>query len=115
MLPNGCELPACGRKAVLADIGQGAAQPVESWDYGAPKARSGSTRRVVRRVSGADTHSSRASIDSIFISENGIVAVLGNENQFVKCEMRKINGPVLFGRGHMNQLRGNGRSAPASC
>jgi hypothetical protein len=30
-----------------------------------------------------------------FISENGIVAVLGDENQFVRSDMWTINGPLL--------------------
>ena len=49
----------------------------------------------------------RASIASNFISENGIVAVLGDENQFVKGGIRKINRPLSLERGHMDQIRGN--------
>jgi hypothetical protein len=60
-------------------------------------------------VSGADTHSSRASIYSIFISENGIVAVFGDEDQFVKGGVRRINRPLSLESGHENQMRGNGR------
>jgi hypothetical protein len=40
----------------------------------------------------------RASIDDNFISENGIVAVLGDENQSVKGGIRRINAPS-FSRG----------------
>ena len=39
-----------------------------------------------------------------FISENGIVAVLGDENQFVKGDMWEINRPLSFERGHMDQI-----------
>ena len=37
----------------------------------------------------------RASIDNNFISEKGIVAVLGDENQIVRSDMWKINRPLL--------------------
>ncbi len=42
-----------------------------------------------------------------FISENGIVAVPGDENQIVRSDMWKINGPPSFERGPMDQIRGN--------
>ncbi len=38
-----------------------------------------------------------ASIPSLFISENEIVAVLGDENQFVRSHMWKNNGSLLSG------------------
>jgi len=44
------------------------------------------------------------SIGNNFISENGIVAVLGDENQFVKGDMWEINRPLSFERGHMDQI-----------
>ena len=40
-----------------------------------------------------------------FISENGIVAVSGDENQFVNGVIGKINRPLSFERGHMDQIR----------
>ena len=46
-------------------------------------------------------------IDGRFMSENGIVAVLGDENQFVICDIRIINLPLLLERGHIGQIRGN--------
>ncbi len=42
-----------------------------------------------------------------FISENGIVAVLGDENQFVRSDIGKIKRPLSFERGHMDRFRGN--------
>ncbi len=33
-----------------------------------------------------------------FISENGFVAVLGDEDQFVKGDICEINSPLLFER-----------------
>ena len=42
-----------------------------------------------------------------FISENGIVAVPGDENQIVRSDIWKINGPPSFDRGPMDQIRGN--------
>jgi hypothetical protein len=48
-----------------------------------------------------------ASIGNNFISENGIVAVLGDENQFVKRGLWKINRPLSFEKGHVDQIRGN--------
>ncbi len=47
----------------------------------------------------------QASLSATFISENGIVAVLGDENQFVKGSIRKINRPLTFERGHQDQIR----------
>jgi hypothetical protein len=47
-------------------------------------------------------------MDNNFISENGIVAVLGDENQFVKGDIRRINRLISFERKHMDQRRGNG-------
>jgi hypothetical protein len=44
-------------------------------------------------------------IDGRFISENGIVAVLEDENQPVKGEVRRINRPLSFERGHMAKSR----------
>jgi hypothetical protein len=41
----------------------------------------------------------RASIGNNFISENGIVAVFGDEDQLVKGDIRKINRPLSFERG----------------
>ena len=49
----------------------------------------------------------RASIDNNFISENGIVAVLGDENQLVSGDSRKISRPLSFERGHLDQMRGS--------
>ncbi len=49
----------------------------------------------------------RTSILINFISENGIVAVLGDENQFVKVDVRRISRPLSFERGHMDQIWGN--------
>ena len=46
-----------------------------------------------------------ASIPNNFISENGIVAVLGDENQFVNGGIRKINHPLSFERGHLVQIK----------
>jgi len=46
----------------------------------------------------------RASIDNSFISENGIVAVLGDENQFVRGKIRRINGLLSKERGHRSKL-----------
>ena len=46
---------------------------------------------------------------AIFISENGIVAVLGDEDQSVNGDIRKINRPLSFQRGHMGQIRGSDR------
>jgi len=40
-------------------------------------------------------------------SENGIVAVFGDENQFVKGGIRKINSPLSLEREHMDQFRVN--------
>ena len=44
-----------------------------------------------------------------FISENGIVAILGDEDQFVKGDICEINRTLSFERGHVDQMRGNGR------
>ena len=46
----------------------------------------------------------RASLASNFISENGIVAVFGDEDQFVKGGIRKINHPLSFRRGRMGLI-----------
>ena len=45
-----------------------------------------------RSVQGLSQH--RATIDSNFISENGIVAVFGDEDQFVKSHIRRIKDPL---------------------
>ena len=39
-----------------------------------------------------------------FISENGIVAVLGDENQLVKSLIRKIKDALSFERGYRFEL-----------
>jgi len=41
----------------------------------------------------------RASIGNNFISENGIVAVLGYKNQVVTEDITRTNNPLLFERG----------------
>jgi hypothetical protein len=46
----------------------------------------------------------RASVDDNFISENGIVAVLGDEDQFVKSLIRRNKYPLSKGRGHRFEL-----------
>jgi hypothetical protein len=46
----------------------------------------------------------RASIGNNFISENGIVAVPGDEDQFVKSLIRKMNGPLSKERGRRFEL-----------
>jgi hypothetical protein len=55
----------------------------------------------------------RAAIDYNLISENRIVAVLGDENQFVKRDTRKINSPLSFERGHRDHIRGNDTDSPS--
>ena len=45
---------------------------------------------------------------SSFISENGIVAVLEDEDQFVKDDIWPINRPLSFERGYIGQNRGSG-------
>jgi hypothetical protein len=54
----------------------------------------------------SDLSQRRASIHDNFISENGIVAVLGDENQFVKGGLRNITRPLSFERGHIGQIPG---------
>ncbi len=49
----------------------------------------------------------QASLSATFISENGIVAVLGDENQLMKGDIRKISRPLSFERGHAVQIWGN--------
>jgi hypothetical protein len=49
----------------------------------------------------------RASIANHFISENGIVAVLGDEDQLMNGDIRKINRPLSFERGRRDLIRGN--------
>jgi hypothetical protein len=39
-----------------------------------------------------------ASIDSHFISENGIAAVLGDDDQLVQGDVRRFNRPLSFER-----------------
>jgi len=46
----------------------------------------------------------RASIGNNFISENGIVAVLGDEDLFVKSLIRRIKDPLSKERGHRFEL-----------
>ena len=60
-------------------------------------------RHTVGGRSVPDLSQRRASISNNFISENGIVAVPGDENQFVKGDIRRINCPLPFERGHMDQ------------
>jgi hypothetical protein len=43
-------------------------------------------------------------MDYNFISENGIVAVLRDEYQLVTGGIGKINRPLSFERGHMDQI-----------
>ncbi len=45
-----------------------------------------------------------ASHEDIFISENGIVAVLGDEDQFVKSFIQRINDLLSKGKGHRFEL-----------
>ena len=52
----------------------------------------------------------RASVLNNFISENGIVAVLGDENQFVNCDIRRIRYPLSKERGHRFELSISTRS-----
>ncbi len=47
------------------------------------------------------------SIPINFISENGIVAVLGDEDQLVNSDIRQINRPLSCKRGHAIQIWGN--------
>jgi hypothetical protein len=42
-------------------------------------------------------------IDGRFMSENGIVAVLGDENQPVTGDITRTNNPLSFERGLMDQ------------
>ena len=56
----------------------------------------------------------RVSISSLFISENGIVAVPGDENQLVNGGIRIINRPLLFERGHIDQMWGSEACLPNS-
>ncbi len=42
-----------------------------------------------------------------FISENGIVVVLGDENQLMHGDILRIKSPLSFERGHMDRFRGN--------
>jgi len=42
-----------------------------------------------------------------FISENGIVEVLGDKNQLVNAGIRKINRPLSFERGCTDKIRGS--------
>jgi hypothetical protein len=57
------------------------------------------------RVKGLPDLQNRTSIDNP-VSENGIVAVLGDEEQFVKGDIRIVNRPFSFGRWRMGQIRG---------
>ncbi len=54
-------------------------------------------------------------MDNNFISENGIVAVLGDEDQLVKGDARRNRNPLSNERGHMDQYRGNDASLRGAC
>jgi hypothetical protein len=55
----------------------------------------------------------RASTGNNFISENGLVAVLKDENQFVKGGTWKIKCPLSDEREHIDENEVMARSAPA--
>ena len=110
MPPNSRDLP------VLADLGQGADRrtphsptscevdpavmigwgiaPRPQWEYlcTTPAVEIGCEVRA-SDSSNAQLLLHRASINNNFVSENGTVAVFGDENQFVRSDMWKINGP----------------------
>ena len=54
-----------------------------------------------------DSFFDAASIANLFVSENGIVAGFGDENQFVKGGIWKITRPLSLERGQVDQIRDN--------